>query len=135
MFKSKLFTPLLLLGLLFSINSQALSMEDSTTSVEDSTQEELEKDLENLGLAGGYAIQCFQERNNQDEVARVGEETLSVAQILLQDFGSTTAFLFSATTGYGAAKSIDLNKCDQIIADWNKFMDIFAESQLSEGEE
>ena len=128
MFKSKLLTSLLSLGLVFSINSQAMSMDDST-------KEKLEKDIENLGLSAGYTAQCFQERDNQDEVERVGEEALSVAQIILQDFGSTLAFLFSANTGYGATKSIDLSKCDQIIADWDKFIDKLAESQLAEGEE
>lgn len=128
MFKSKLFkilTPLLLLGLLFPINTQAEEMDDSS-------KEKLEKDIEALGLSAGYAAQCFQERDNQDEVERVGEEALSVAQIILQDFGSTLAFLFSANTGYGAGKSIDLTKCDEIIADWDKFVDELAESQLAD---
>ena len=131
MFKSKLFklfTPLLLLGLFFPLNIQAAEMDDSS-------KEKLEKDIEALGLSAGYAAQCFQERDNENEVERVGEEALSVAQIILQDFGSTLAFLFAANTGYGAGKSIDLSKCDQIIADWNKFVDELAESQLAETQE
>ena len=109
------------------MNIQAVEMDKSN-------REKLEKDIEALGLSAGYATQCFQERKNQDEVERVGEEALSIAQIILQDFGSTLAFLFSANTGYGAGKSIDLSKCDQIIADWDKFVDELAQSQLSEAE-
>ena len=130
MLKSKLFkfvTSLLLLGLLFPINTQALETDDTN-------KKQLEKDIENLGLSAGYATQCFQERKNKAEAERVGEEALSIAHIILQDFGSTLAFLFAATTGYGAGKSIDLSKCDQIIADWDKFVDELAQSQLTESE-
>jgi hypothetical protein len=129
--KKKLFrlsTPFFLIYLSFSIQAQA-------AEIDEAKKEKLENDIEVLGLSAGHAAQCFQERKNQDEYKRVGEEALSVAQIILQDFGSTLAFLFSANTGYGAGKSIDLSKCDGIIADWDKFVDKFTESESLEVEE
>ena len=89
----------------------------------------MENDIRKIGLSAGYAAQCYQERKDQDAVERIGDEALSVSHILLQDFGSTLAFLFSSNAGYGAAKSIDLTECDGLIDDWEKFVDRLSEEQ------
>ncbi len=92
-------------------------------------QEKMENDIRKIGLSAGYAAQCYQERKDQDAVERVGDEALSVAHIILQDFGSTLAFLFSSNAGYGGATSIDLTECDQLISDWEEFVDRLSQQQ------
>lgn len=108
----------LLIGLFYP--SPIISAQEMET--DEDRQEKMENDIRKIGLSAGYAAQCYQERKDQDSVERVGEESLSVAHIILQDFGSTLAFLFSSNAGYGAAISIDLTECDELIRDWEDFV-------------
>ncbi len=120
--RATLFALLMVMSGFYAQTIQAQNMEEEQ-------QAKIDNDIRKIGLSAGYAAQCYQERNDQDSVERVGEESLSVAHIILQDFGSTLAFLFSSNAGYGAATSIDLTECDDLIKDWDDFVEKLSQQQ------
>ena len=121
---------------IFSISSLVLFLGLCTPTIqaqeidpEEAKQENFENSIRKIGLAAGYASQCYMEQDDQEAVERVGDEALAVAEIILQDFGSTLAFLFSSNAGYGAGKPTDLTKCDQLIQDWQELVESFSEAE------
>lgn len=96
---------------------------------EEVKQENFENSIRKIGLAAGYASQCYMDKDDREAVERVGDEALAVAEIILQDFGSTLAFLFASNAGYGAGKPTDLTKCDQLIVDWQELVESFSEEE------
>ena len=96
---------------------------------EEARQERLENSVRQIGLSAGYATQCYMDKKDQKAVERVGDEALAVAEIILQDFGSTLAFLFASNAGYGAGKPTDLTECDQLIQDWQELVERFSEEE------
>lgn len=86
---------------------------------------DLETGVREIGLAAGYATQCLQVNGDEDAAQAVGDEALAVAELILQDFGSTLAFLFTANAGYGAGDPVDEDQCEQYIRDWNETVDAF----------
>ena len=117
---AKITTLLLCLGIISPVRVAA-----QTKDSDAERQAALENSVREIGLSAGYATQCHESKNNQKAIERVGDEALAVAELLLQDFGSTLAFLFTSNAGYGAGKPTDLTDCDKLIQDWQEFVDRF----------
>ena len=125
-FQSKIF-PLFFSVLFLELFTPTIQAQE--IDPEEVKQENFENSIRKIGLAAGYASQCYMEQDDQEAVERVGDEALAVAEIILQDFGSTLAFLFASNAGYGAGKPTDLTKCDQLILDWQELVESFSEAE------
>ncbi|MGK7873178.1 MAG: hypothetical protein AB4426_07655 [Xenococcaceae cyanobacterium] len=135
MFKSQILTILTLL-LFLGLSGPTIRAQETDTKAaqkensEAARKEKLENDISEIGLSAGYAAQCHMQKGDQEAVERVGDEALAVAGIILQDFGSNLAFLFASNAGYGTGKPLDdFTKCDQLIADWQEFVEHLAKEQ------
>ena len=81
MFQSKIYlilSAILFLGL-FTPTIQAQEIDP-----EEVKQENFENSIRKIGLAAGYASQCYMEQDDQEAVERIGDEALAVAEIILQ---------------------------------------------------
>lgn len=101
------------------------AQEESETDPQNERLVELEIGAREIGLAAGYATQCLREQGEEEAAQAVGDEALAVAELILQDFGSTIAFLFAANAGYGAGDPVDEEQCEQYIRDWKETVDAF----------
>ncbi|ELS00696.1 hypothetical protein Xen7305DRAFT_00003970 [Xenococcus sp. PCC 7305] len=126
LFQSKIY-PLLSLVLFLGLFTPTIQAQE--IDPEEVKQENFENSIRKIGLAAGYASQCYIEQDDQEAVERIGDEALAVAEIILQDFGSTLAFLFTSNAGYGAGKPTDLSNCDQLILDWQELVESFSEAE------
>ena len=131
MFKFGIFK-ILAITLLISLFYPSSIISAQEMETDEDKQEKIENDIRKIGLSAGYAAQCYQQREDENAVERVAEEALSVAEIILQDFGSTLAFLFSSNAGYGTGISIDFTECNELIGDWEEFVDRLVQQQEEE---
>lgn len=98
---------------------------EETADTSEQNLAELEAGAREIGLAAGYSTQCLRERGDEEAAQAIGDEAIAVAELILQDFGSTIAFLFAANAGYGAGDPVDVDQCDQYISDWSETVDAF----------
>ncbi|MEM1368171.1 MAG: hypothetical protein AAGG02_09145 [Cyanobacteria bacterium P01_H01_bin.15] len=124
-----LVSALILGGNIGLLSAQAQETESETE------QERIEKGVREMGLLAGYAYQCHLRTGDEDAAETVGDESLAVAEIVLEDVGSTLAFLFAGNAGFGAGTTFESENCEQAIVEWNKFVDEFFADEEDESEE
>lgn len=119
----------LLFVAVFPMNAVAQEKESAQASEE--TDTEFQEAVNNLGLSAGYAVQCA--KGTPTEQA-IGKQAFTIADGLVRDFGTRSAFLFMIYFGAGGSQTIETGKCSEYIADWKEFADKYPEIGMMEGD-